>query len=197
MYPTSSCSARLWHTTGFENGCHICLSSDSSSINGLGSLGDISRKKKKSSFLYFDQGCVRGGPKGYHRYEYAQKQSVRQPIHFDIKWGYLQILNVFRVQWCLGKTNVITCLYAEHGHQNPAHVYDVLFQICIMSSFGDDLTLTIGKDSHMNITWQYSERSHPFDYLSEILQVSVQILRGAILCVFKRPWNKVTFGKVW
>jgi len=44
MYSTSSHNARFWHTVGYENGYHTCLSSAASPINALGSLGDISRE---------------------------------------------------------------------------------------------------------------------------------------------------------
>lgn len=137
-----------------------------------------------------------GRPKGYSRSWCAQKQCLRQPIHFTVKPGYLQVLNASRVQWCLGKTNFIICPYAEYGHGRPAHVYDVLFQICICFQFWWTSDFTIGNANCMKITWHHSERPCPFDYLSEILQVCVQLLRGAILSVFKRPWNKVTLRKV-
>lgn len=78
------------------------------------------------------------------------------------------------------------------------HMFMMFFSksACI-SSFGEHLTSTVGNASCMKITWHHSERPGPFVCLSETLQVSVQLLRGAILRAFKRPWNKVTLRKVW
>lgn len=60
MCPTSSYNASLWHTVGYENGYHICLSSDASPINALESLGDISRKEHLNFYILIRTVCEAG-----------------------------------------------------------------------------------------------------------------------------------------
>lgn len=96
MYPTSSCSARLWHVVGYKNGYHICLSSDASSIHALGSLRDIS-KKENLNFCILTRTVCEASQKATADLGMA-RNSLRQQTHFNKKAGYLQSLHASRAQ---------------------------------------------------------------------------------------------------
>lgn len=66
-------------------------------MNALGSLGDASREEHLHFCLLIRTICEES-QKVYSRSGDAQRQSLRQPIHFNIKPGYFQILNASSVQ---------------------------------------------------------------------------------------------------